>query len=120
MDVVALSGGKDSTAMALELAAREPRDYVYLITPTKNEPPEADAHWAKLECLLGKPLVRVTTVGLVELIQIQNCLPIGCASRARLSSPSTQSTGWVVRRRAHIGTFRSRTSVSLTGRFARY
>ena len=75
MDVVALSGGKDSTAMALELAAREPRDYVYLITPTKNEPPEADAHWAKLECLLGKPLVRVTTVGLVELIQIQNCLP---------------------------------------------
>ena len=36
--VVALSGGKDSTAMALELAEREPRDYVYVCTPTGNEP----------------------------------------------------------------------------------
>ena len=30
-DVVALSGGKDSTAMALRLAEVEPRDYTYLI-----------------------------------------------------------------------------------------
>ncbi len=75
MHVVALSGGKDSTAMALELRRREPRDYTYLITPTANEPPEMPAHWAKLECLLGKPLTVVTKSTLVQLIKEQNCLP---------------------------------------------
>lgn len=75
MDVVALSGGKDSTAMALELKIREPRDYTYLITPTGNEPPEMHNHWQKLECLLGKPLTVVTRSTLVQLIKDQNCLP---------------------------------------------
>ena len=31
--VVALSGGKDSTALALALHEKEPRDYDYVITP---------------------------------------------------------------------------------------
>ncbi len=73
--VVALSGGKDSTAMALELQRREPRDYTYLITPTDNEPPEAKAHWAKLACILGKHLTMVSEHTLVQLIEKQNCLP---------------------------------------------
>ena len=46
--VVALSGGKDSTALALRLAEVEPRDYIYVCTPTGNEPPEMFAHWNKL------------------------------------------------------------------------
>lgn len=58
--VVGLSGGKDSTALALRLREVEPRDYDYLITPTGNELPEMLDHWKRLEDLLRKPLTRVT------------------------------------------------------------
>ena len=58
--VVALSGGKDSTALALRLAEVEPRDYIYVITPTGNEPPAMIAHWRKLADLFGKPLTIAT------------------------------------------------------------
>lgn len=58
--VVALSGGKDSTALALRLAEVEPRDYIYVITPTGNEPPDMIAHWNKLKGILGKPLTIAT------------------------------------------------------------
>jgi len=41
LHVIALSGGKDSTAMALRLAELHPeREFVRLITPTGNELPE--------------------------------------------------------------------------------
>lgn len=75
--VVGLSGGKDSTAMALRLAEVEPRDYVYIITPTGRELPEMNAHWENLEKILGKEIVRVTSGErtLTQLIQIQNALP---------------------------------------------
>ena len=74
--IVALSGGKDSTAMALELAEREPsNDYQFCITPTKRELPAMDAHWAKLEKHLGKPLVRIPAPSLVELIIKFKTLP---------------------------------------------
>ncbi len=42
--IIALSGGKDSTAMALRLAKVEPRDYEYVITPTGDELPEMIEH----------------------------------------------------------------------------
>lgn len=75
--VVGLSGGKDSTAMALRLAEIEPRDYIYIITPTGRELPPMIEHWQKLERMLGKPLIRITNQGrtLTDLIQIQNALP---------------------------------------------
>lgn len=74
--IVALSGGKDSTAMAIELAEREPSDdYQFCITPTKRELPAMDAHWAKLEKALGKPLVRIPAPSLVELIVKFKTLP---------------------------------------------
>jgi len=76
MDVVGLSGGKDSTALALRLAEVEPRDYEYLITPTGNELPEMWEHWERLEGLLGKKLIRVTaTKNLRELIDFFKALP---------------------------------------------
>ena len=46
--VIGLSGGKDSTALALRLAEIEPRDYEYICNETGNELPEMQAHWAKL------------------------------------------------------------------------
>lgn len=58
--VVALSGGKDSTAMALHLTEVEPRDYIYVVTPTGNEPAALLTHWRKLSELLGKPLTIAT------------------------------------------------------------
>lgn len=57
--IVGLSGGKDSTALALRLAEIEPRDYEYICNETGNELPEMQDHWAKLENMLGKPIVRV-------------------------------------------------------------
>ena len=75
-EIVALSGGKDSTAMALALAEIEPRDYQYVCTPTGNELPEMLDHWLNLGRLLGKPIKPVTSGrSLAGLIQIQNCLP---------------------------------------------
>lgn len=45
-EISALSGGKDSTAMALAQAYFEPRKRRYAITPTGDELPEMVAHWA--------------------------------------------------------------------------
>jgi 3'-phosphoadenosine 5'-phosphosulfate sulfotransferase (PAPS reductase)/FAD synthetase len=74
--IVALSGGKDSTAMALRLLEVEPRDYEWIITPTGNEPPEMIEHWLKLGRLLGKPLRPVSNgKSLGGLIRLQNALP---------------------------------------------
>lgn len=73
--IVGLSGGKDSTAMALRLAEIEPREYTYICTPTGDEPAEMIDHWANLECLLKAPIVKLTAGTLVQLIHEQNALP---------------------------------------------
>lgn len=73
--IVGLSGGKDSTAMALRLAEVEPRDYTYICTPTGHELPEMEAHWSRLECILGKPLIRLTNRTLDFWIREFNALP---------------------------------------------
>lgn len=73
--IVALSGGKDSTCMALALKQREPRKYEFAITPTGRELPAMDDHWRRLECLLGAALIRVPAPTLVDLIIKQRALP---------------------------------------------
>lgn len=74
--IVALSGGKDSTAMALRLAEVEPREYEYICTPTGNELPAMVNHWIRLGQLLDKPLKPVGNGhSLASLIKDQNCLP---------------------------------------------
>ena len=74
--VVALSGGKDSTAMALRLAEVEPRDYDFVITPTGDELPDMIEHWRTLGVLLGKPLRVVSSgVSLDGLIDRQHAIP---------------------------------------------
>lgn len=50
--IIALSGGKDSTAMAIALNEIEPRDYTYICTPTGNENIETLNHWIKLKSIL--------------------------------------------------------------------
>lgn len=69
LHVVALSGGKDSTAMALRLRELEPREYVYVCTPTGNELPEMWAHWRDLSQRLGAvihPVIGGTLEGIIE------------------------------------------------------
>lgn len=73
--IVALSGGKDSTAMALRLAEVEPREYTYVCTPTGNELPEMVDHWERLEGILGQPIVRIQERTLFGLIIEQRALP---------------------------------------------
>jgi 3'-phosphoadenosine 5'-phosphosulfate sulfotransferase (PAPS reductase)/FAD synthetase len=73
--VVAVSGGKDSVAMALRLKELNPDiDYEYVITPTGDELPEMKAHWEKLEKVLG-PLKRLPTSTLKELILQKKMIP---------------------------------------------
>jgi len=74
--VVCLSGGKDSTAMALKLAEAEPRDYQYIITPTGDELPTMKDHWHRLEAMLEKPLTVVSPkYGLAGLMREHRALP---------------------------------------------
>ena len=75
--IVALSGGKDSTAMALRLQEVEPdKDFKFVITPTGAELPPMSEHWRKLEGLLGKPLTVVSPgFTLHDLTRKWNMLP---------------------------------------------
>lgn len=75
LHVVGLSGGKDSSAMALRLMEAEPRDYVYVCTPTGDELPEMFAHWHRLGELLGKPLQPIMGGTLDGLVKKWGALP---------------------------------------------
>ena len=80
--VVGLSGGKDSTALALRLVEVYPeREFDYIFNETGDELPEMREHLAHLETLLGKSILRVgltragVPVTLNDLIAEQNCIP---------------------------------------------
>jgi 3'-phosphoadenosine 5'-phosphosulfate sulfotransferase (PAPS reductase)/FAD synthetase len=75
--LVSLSGGHDSTALALHLLEVEPREYEYVCTPTGNELPEMYAHWRLLGELLGKPILPVMATTLGARIEKYNTLPNG-------------------------------------------
>lgn len=74
--LVALSGGKDSTALACWLNQHEPRNYQWICTPTGNELPDMIQHWKGLGRILGKPLTPVTSgTSLQGLIRRWHALP---------------------------------------------
>lgn len=73
--IVALSGGKDSVALALRLAEVEPRDYTFICTPTGDELPEMVAHWERIGELLGAPVQQIAGPSLAGLIYQQKALP---------------------------------------------
>lgn len=76
LHVVALSGGKDSTAMAVLLREREPRPYTYVCTPTGDELPEMFSHWRNLAERFGSPILPIMhTTGLNGLIEKERTLP---------------------------------------------
>lgn len=76
LNIVALSGGKDSTALALRLMEVEPKAYTYICTPTGDELPEMVAHWRELGVLLGQPILQLQhKLNLNELIEFYGALP---------------------------------------------
>ena len=58
--IVTLSGGKDSTAMAVRLKELNPNiPYLYVCTPTGDELPEMAAHWKRLEKILQQKIIEI-------------------------------------------------------------
>jgi len=76
MEVVALSGGKDSVAMALRLAEVEPnKERTYLYTPTGDELPPMREHIQRVEELIDCPIFKPEAPTLKELIREQKAIP---------------------------------------------
>jgi hypothetical protein len=74
--IVGLSGGKDSTAMALALADQEPRAYTYVCTPTGDEFDEMIDHWRYLRDILpGRFVFLSSGHSLDGLIRHYSALP---------------------------------------------
>jgi len=74
--IVALSGGKDSTALALHLKEIEDHPYTYVCSPTGDELPDMIDHWKRLMEMLEAPLHPVSSgVSLNGLIKRFNALP---------------------------------------------
>lgn len=73
--IVALSGGKDSTALALALKEREPREYFYVCTPTGNELPEMFDHWKCVGELLGRRIYPLMPEGFRQCMTRHRALP---------------------------------------------
>ena len=74
--LVALSGGKDSTALALELRARHPEiSYRYYCTPTGWELPEMFDWWIEIGERLGSKIIPIMETTLGECIKKHKMLP---------------------------------------------
>lgn len=74
--LVGLSGGKDSTALALLLKEQNPSvPYNYICTPTGDELPEMNEHWLKLGEMLGSPVIPLMGGTLKSVCESNNALP---------------------------------------------
>lgn len=76
--IVAVSGGKDSTAMALRLRELNPdQPYMFVCTPTGDELPEMFEHWVNVGKILGQAIIPIMRIegGLNELIAEYGALP---------------------------------------------
>ena len=74
--VVALSGGADSTAMSLRLVeAYGSEPFRFFCSPTGDELPDMVEHWERLECLLGKPIERVSNGTLASWTEHFGAIP---------------------------------------------
>lgn len=74
MQVVAFSGGKDSTALVLRLAELG-EQFTCLFTPTGNELPELAAHMTRVLEMIQRPIVYPPNYTLEHWITFHNALP---------------------------------------------
>jgi len=76
MHIGAISGGKDSVAMAMLLKETRPEiDFTWVCTPTGNEPPEWFAHMKRLREIIGPIVPVMHPAGLKGLVKQWNALP---------------------------------------------
>jgi len=74
--VIGISGGKDSVALSLMMRSTYPKvPFRFVITPTGDELPEMQFHWARLEEILGQKLLRLPCPTLTETIDKHKALP---------------------------------------------
>lgn len=73
--IVLVSGGKDSTCLALALQEQEPRPYTYVYTPTGDELPAVNTHMDWLEKEIGAPILRLANGTLASQIKTNGMLP---------------------------------------------
>lgn len=75
--IVGMSGGKDSTALALRLSEVHPEiDFQYVITPTGDELDEMFDHWKYVESLIGKKFTVLSCgYSLSGLVRKMNMIP---------------------------------------------
>ncbi len=74
MQIVAFSGGNDSTAMALRMAELG-EDFTCLFTPAGNEPSDLRAHVDAVIAIIDRPLVEPPNLSLMFWIQKHQALP---------------------------------------------
>ena len=75
-EVVALSGGKDSSAMAVRLKELNPGiRYEYVFTPTGDELPPMVEHFKYLETILKTKLIALAGKTLFDLIEEKKMIP---------------------------------------------
>lgn len=75
-DIGAISGGKDSVAMAILLTETRPGiSFKWICTPTGNEPPEWFAHMRRLQDVIGPIEPVMYPGGLAGLVKQWNALP---------------------------------------------
>lgn len=74
--IVAYSGGKDSSAMALRLKELYPdRSYTYVYTPTGDELPELNHHIQNMEIRLETRIKSISPSTLKDLVKEMQMLP---------------------------------------------
>ena len=74
--IVAISGGKDSTAMALRLAEIKENEYEYIFTPTGNELPELFEHLTRIQDILKTEIKNISPgCDLIGLSREMNAIP---------------------------------------------
>jgi len=99
--VVALSGGDDSSCLAVKLQQVEPRPYTYVCTPTGDELPEMFDHWRELGDRLGKRITPVITNTLSALIRQEGMLPNFRARFCTRKLKIEPYKAWLSRQAAH-------------------
>jgi hypothetical protein len=74
MNVIAFSGGKDSTALALEMHARG-ESFILFHTPTADEPPGVKEHVERVSSMTGADIVFPEAPTLYALINWYKAIP---------------------------------------------
>lgn len=106
LHVIAMSGGKDSTAMALRLRETDPTaGFTLVCTPTGDELPEWHAHMGRVQRLTGLPLAVVTSgQSLNGLVERERMIPNFRARWCTRILKIEPYRAWLARKAATHGT----------------